>query len=320
MNSRSPDRTFTGPLIRGLPWAVLALGACSAPEGAVDSPAATSDSPLPAASWLTPPPPKTPEIFAPGAISRSDVYEFGCSITADGRTCFFGVELGDRPEIRFAEWSESGWAEPRLLLGHKEHSFHDPMLSPDESRLYFISNRPASGSGAAKDSDIWYVARRGEGWSDPIQLGPAVNSPADEYYISFTRDGHLYFASNVRAQEDQSNNYDLYRARWVDGEFEKAAPLPGLVNTGAYEADVFVSPDETWLIVCSTRRSGLGRGDLYLSVRESNGDWSAVQTLGAPINTGGHELCPYVTADGKRLMYTSQLDIMVVDAAILRAQ
>ena len=113
------------------------------------------------------------------------------------------------------------------------------------------------------------------------------------------------------------SNYDLFRARSVDGAFEEARPLPGEVNTGAYEADVFVAPDESWLIVCSTRRSGLGRGDLYLSVRDDAGDWSAVRHLGPTVNTEGHELCPFVTPDGRWLIYTSREDIVAVDAAVL---
>ncbi len=180
-----------------------------------------------------------------------------------------------------------------------------------------MSDRPIDGVGPPKDSDLWYVERQGDGWSEPIRLPDTVNSPANDYYTSLTDEGHLYFARNVATAEGEDSNYDLFRARFVDGEFEPAEPLPGAVNTGAYEADPFVAPDESWLIVCSTRRSGQGRGDLYLSVRGEDGNWSAVQSLGSKVNTEGHELCPFVTPDGRWFLYTSQEEIVAIDAAVL---
>ena len=114
-----------------------------------------------------------------------------------------------------------------------------------------------------------------------------------------------------------THDFDLYAATLVDGEFATPVALPGEVNTPDYEADVYVAPDESYVIFSSRRREGLGRGDLYLSVRDADGQWSAARNLGAPINTEGHELCPFVTLDGRYLLYTSRQQIYWVDAAIL---
>ncbi len=259
----------------------------------------------------------TPEVFAPGVISRPGLYEYGSVWSANGREFFFGVNVGDRAEIRTVRWTGEAWTNETVVISHERYTFGDPFLSPDEQRLFFISDRPMDALvGPPKDYDIWYVERQQSGWSDPVNVGSPINSAADEYYISFSTKGRLYFASNVN-NTDNSGNFDIYHADPHDNGYTALTRLPGRANTGAYEADAFVAPDESYLVFGSTRRSGLGRGDLYISFREGDGTWGAAISLGDEINTSGHELCPFVTADGRFFFYTSSEDIYWVDAAIL---
>ena len=41
--------------------------------------------------------------------------------------------------------------------------------------------------------------------------------------------------------------------------------------------------------------------------------------MGEKINTDGHELCPFVTGDGKYLFYTSNEDIYWIDSGIIES-
>jgi len=258
-----------------------------------------------------------PELFAPGVISKPDRHEFGLALTADGTQAFFGVDWGDSVEIWHVEREGESWGTAQPLLKDEEFNFNDPSLDPEERRLYFISTRPPAGTpkGTARNADIWYLERRGEGWSPQIHAGPVINSTADEYYISFTDDGSLYFASNVGA--DRKGNYDIYFSRNALSAPEKPVRLGPGVNTGAYEADVFVAPDGSYVIFAAGRRGGLGRGDLYISVRGEDGTFEKAKNLGAPINTAGHELCPWVSRDGRFFYYTSRQDIYRIDTAAL---
>ena len=259
-----------------------------------------------------PAPSRSPTLFAPGVVSTEDEHEFGSVFSADGLEFFYGVSLGDRTETRSIVFEDGAWGVPRVVLSHPVYGFNDPFLSPDEERLYVISDSPHSGSGPKRDHDIWYATRGEGGWSDPVPAGPSINSDGEDYYISFTSGGDLYFGSNR-----ESDNFDLYVARYVDGEHRPAQRLEGAVNTPDYEADVFVAPDESYLIFCGRRAEGLGAGDLYISFRAPDGTWSAAQNMGQPINSPHHELCPFVTADGKYLFYTSAGDIYWADAALI---
>jgi len=264
------------------------------------------------------PPKLTPKIFAPLFVS-SEEYEFGSIFNASGEEFYYGVDASGGNEIRFSQMENGKWSSPILLLFDEKYGYNDPFLTPEENRLFFISNRALDGKGEPKDIDIWYVERKRSQWSEPINAGPNINSKGEEYYISFTNAGTMYFASNGLARPDTARkDHDIYYAELIDGEFQKPVLLSDAINTPNYEADVFVAPDESYLIFCSSRPGGLGRGDLYISFKTESNEWSPARNLGEPINTEGHELCPFVTADGQYLFYTSNQDIYWVSTDILR--
>ncbi|MEL6557317.1 MAG: ankyrin repeat domain-containing protein [Bacteroidota bacterium] len=258
-----------------------------------------------------------PEMFAPNVISTED-FEFGSVFNQALTEFYYTINVKGREEIRYSKLEKNQWTKPVTILSHERYGYNDPFLSPDENRLYFISKRAIDGKGPLKDYDIWYVEKAEDGWSEPINAGPAINTNSEEYYISFTNDGTMYFASDkVIPGQTGEKNHDIYYSKFVDGEFQEPIALGDAINTEHYEADVFVAPDESYLIFCGTRPDGLGRGDLYVSFKNPDGSWSASKNMGAPVNTKGHELCPYVTIDGKYLLYTSNGDIYWVSTDIL---
>lgn len=263
------------------------------------------------------PPGLTKSMFAPNFISTEE-YEFGSIFNADGTEFYYGVDINRKPVIRYSKLVDGVWTAPKTILSHDKYGYNDPFLSPDEKRLYFISKRALDGVGDLKDHDIWYVERESDGWSEPINAGPSINTEGNEYYISFTSTGTMYFSSSVKAlKENEQSNQDIYYAPFANGEFQKAISVGDAINTENYEADVFVAPDESYLIFCSTRDDGFGMGDMYISYKSSDGSWTQAVNMGESVNTRHHELCPFVTPDGKYLMYTSNQDIYWIRTDII---
>lgn len=143
------------------------------------------------------PPAAVPEIFAPNLISREGKSEFGSVFSADGTEFFYAVDRDGKAEIRYTRLENDGWSTPSTLITHDLYSHNDPFLSPAEDELYYISNRPLKDGEGKKDYDIWYSIRENTGWSAPIHAGPEINSEGNEYYVSFTEDGTLYFHPTV---------------------------------------------------------------------------------------------------------------------------
>jgi hypothetical protein len=263
------------------------------------------------------PPITTPQIFAPGKISLEGEFEFGAIFSKNRNEFYYGVELNGKAETRMMKFENGNWTGPVKILVHEIYSFNDPFLSPDQNRLFFISDRAIDGRGPKKDYDIWYVERQGDKWSDPKNAGKNINTSENQYYISFTQTGTMYFSSNVRNAEG-NNNYDIYSSAFKAGEFQPAKKLDVNVNTTHYEADVFVAPDESYLVFAANRPEGLGSGDLHVSFREANGSWSPSKTLGGNINTETDDFCPYVTPDGKYLFYASRGDVYWVSTDVIK--
>ena len=242
-----------------------------------------------------------------GSLTR-----FGMAISDDNNECYFAVALNDnglfREEIRVTRRQKDGnWTKPLPLLPEeKKYKYVDPHFSPDGKRMYFIYTKPADEKKLSNRQrfDIWYVQRDGNGWSDPVNVPSPISTPdANEYYVSLTSQLKIFFGSN-RAD---GNNFDLYSASLgTDGRYQQPVPLPGKVNTRGYEADVFVAPDESYLIFCSSGRpDGFGQYDLYVSFKDSSGNWSEGKNLGERVNTKREEFAPSISRDQKALFFSS---------------
>ena len=68
----------------------------------------------------------------------------------------------------------------------------NPEVSADGRTLVFTSLRP----GGHGYGDLYVSRLRDGAWSPPENLGPAVNSAADEYHPTLAADGMLYFVRN----------------------------------------------------------------------------------------------------------------------------
>ncbi len=265
------------------------------------------------------PPGLHPQIFAPGLISTTEAYEFGSAFNREANTFYYGVRLTKdwKAEMHYTKLKNGKWTKTQRLELDTTYSYNDPYFSREGDKLYFISNRPLNGKGEAKDSDLWYIQGESDVWSDPINLGEVVNSSKDEYYISFSNSGTIYFVSNRHTKEDNPWDYDIYYSESSNGKFKPAVRMGESLNSESFECDPFIAADESYIIYCSSRPGGHGEGDLYISFKDENNQWSKAVNMGSVINTEYHEFCPVVTHDGKYFFFTSNGNIYWVDAQII---
>ena len=258
--------------------------------------------------------PAKPALFAEGIVSTPDD-ESGFALAPDGNTAFFGktspATSGGDPMwfICVTHRDATGrWSTPEIAPFSGQYRDMGPAMAPDGSRLYFISDRPG-GDSQKRDLNIWYIDRGGSGWGEPKLLDTPVNSPAQEYGVSVSRNGTLYFASN---RAGGKGSFDIYRSELVDGKYKNVENLGEAVNSIGVEVEPAISPDESTLVFTGLGRDdetmgvhrAYGRGDLYVSFRK-NGAWTEARNWGAPINSGGGESWPGFSTDGARFFFSS---------------
>ena len=248
------------------------------------------------------PPGQEAEIFAPGLIS-TEFSERDAAFSPGGELFFFSKRIGTLYVLVYLEKVNTRWSEPKVAPFSGEYSDLEPCFSPDGKRLYFVSNRPLSGTGDPKDADIWCVERIDEGWAEPQNLGLPINTSGNEFYPSVTANHDIYFCARYK---QNIGGEDLYVSRFVNGGYTTPVNLGPSINTKFNEYNAWISPDENCIIFTSEGwGEGFGGGDLWISCRNEENGWTRPKNLGPKVNTPYFEYCPSITPDGRYLFFTS---------------
>jgi hypothetical protein len=145
-----------------------------------------------------------------------------------------------------------------LPFNNKEYDFTHPSISPDGRRLYFASNRPGGFGGM----DL-YVATLIDGkWSEPVNLGPKINTPKDEVFPFIHADGKVYYSSNGKARN--IGGLDIYFTAKTDTGWLVPHLLPEPINSRSDDFGLIMSGDKRFGYFSSNRASGKGDDDIYL--------------------------------------------------------
>jgi hypothetical protein len=276
----------------------LLLGAC-----------ADGDAPVPSGDYLgqAPPAPGEPaKIFAPGIISTG-LQTRDLAMSPDGDEIYYCVILGsfEYSTIMVTRRDAAGrWSEPEVAPFAANPDWHDlePHISPDGARFFFMSDRPESGEGETGDSNLWVMERNGADWSAPRMMDAPVNTEADEYFPSSTRDGTLYFTR----EDAETRTGAIFRARLLeDGKYGQPERLGDAVNSTPNVFNATVDPDGRWLIVPTFgREDSFGRTDYYVCFSNGADGWEGPYNLGDAVNSaGGLEYSAALSPDGRHLFF-----------------
>ena len=246
----------------------------------------------------------TVQVFAEDIVSR-EFQELNAVFSPDGNEFYFTIADPGRSfyTIVFYKRNEVGeWEGPEVAPFSGSYSDADPFFSPDGKKLYFISQRPLDDTvDEPKDFDIWVVEKKEDGWGSATNLGAPINTDKNEYYVSVTKDGSIFYSGEYKGGKGYG---DIYEAKLVEGKYV-VENLGDAINSPTGEGDPYVSPEGDMLIFMSWGRpDDLGRGDLYISFKE-NGVWRKAVNLGEKINSKSFEYCPMMSPDGNYFFWTS---------------
>lgn len=225
-----------------------------------------------------------------------------------GTEIYFSVQSANS-EISAIVWCKKNkkgkWTEPEVLSFSGKFNDLEPFLSWDNTRLYFVSNRPLKNSDSkTKDFDIWYCERNPAGfWGEPKNMGAPINTTENEFYPSIAKNGNLYFTNDGKRSKGKD---DIFVCKLTDGKYCSPVSVSDSINTEGYEFNAFVGSNENYMIFTGYNKpDGIGSGDLYISYKNSDGTWAKAKNMGE-VNSKYMDYCPFVDEQNKRLYFTSK--------------
>jgi len=265
------------------------------------------------------------QTFLPGLVS-TDKIEYYTTFSPDGLDLYFvrrDAKWGDFNDktpghIYKSHFNKGQWSQPKVAPFSGTYSDGAPFISQDGRWFFFTSNRPYEGK-KGSGSDIWVMKKKGNGWTKPKPMGGDINSPGTEYSPVLTTSGNLYYASMRAGSIGQG---DIFSCRFKEGNCYRSINEGRAINTKTGEWNVFVAPDERYMIFeASGRIANRDNGDLYISFRK-NGAWQPAQFMEA-LNTKGSDLAVRLSADGKWLYFAQshdgEVDIKQVSVDVIKA-
>lgn len=181
-------------------------------------------------------------------------------MSADGQTML--VFIGDQSGGSIYQIEKEGdvWGRPKPMGKNIQSKYLESTASmtPDKKTIYFASNRPGGYGGM----DIYKSDREDDSWGRAVNLGPIINTKANEdapfihpnkKLLFFTTDGHNGFGGN-----------DIYKTSLEGGKWILPKNMGYPINTTANDNYFTLIPDGSRGYFSSDRKGGLGGQDIYM--------------------------------------------------------
>ncbi|NAY92565.1 OmpA family protein [Muricauda sp. JGD-17] len=200
------------------------------------------------------------------------LHESTSAVTKDGSTMYFtrnnfldGKKYKDqegiiRLKIYSAELIDGEWTNVlELPFNNDSYSVAHPILSPDEKRLYFVSDMP----GSLGESDIFMTKIIGDGTYGPIiNLGSNINTTARETFPFISSEGILYFSSDGH---QGLGGLDVFATKIAFDDYDQPIVNVGRPINGPKDDFAYIINEETKKgYFSSNREGGMGEDDIYV--------------------------------------------------------
>jgi outer membrane protein OmpA-like peptidoglycan-associated protein len=177
-----------------------------------------------------------------------------------------------------------------------------PVITADESQIFFTSRRPGNLGKDASDGlpyeDVWYSEYIDSAWTPAKNIKSPVNSIYHDATISVSADG-----ATLLVYRDESGGgiflSDLKGDKWGEPK-----SIGKVIDSKDYEPSAAISADRRTIVF--TRGNVNGDLDLYISTKDKKDRWTEPKNLGPVVNTPYREDSPFLHPDGKTLYFSSK--------------
>lgn len=184
-----------------------------------------------------------------------------------------------------------------------------PFVSADESVMIFTSRRPGSTGGLLDDhdskyyEDIYYTERKDTAWGQVKNIGTTINTPSHDACVGISPNAQMMFVHVVNSK----GKGDLFVSELKGKVWSHPKSLgPNINGAETNESGCSITPDGKILFFSSDKPGGEGGLDIWMSKKNSSGEWEVAVNLGPKINTSYDEESPFIHIDAKTLYFSSK--------------
>lgn len=189
---------------------------------------------------------------------------------------------------------------------NSKYSDHSPVITADESIMYFTSRRSNNtNKELAEDGkyyeDVFATRKKEDSWSAPKRLSYPVNSYVHDATIALSPDGQKLLLYSGE------NKGDILESRLDGDKWSKPYPAAGgVINSPFSELHAAYSYDEKSIyFVSNNPQNNFGGFDIFVTHLGPDGVWSKPENIGPELNTPGDEDGVFLQADGKTMYFSS---------------
>lgn len=231
--------------------------------------------------------------------------------------------------ISYCNYGKAMLLSPRNILvenlGDKintKYQDYAPAISLDEKDFIFTSRRPIDEKTLKSDDGDFF---EGIFSSELIKgsLNELVDHKKEAGFFNLVTDFEYTSAkrlpsiinnedhnASIQLSNDATKLYfyrdsDVWFAEKNDTSWNEPQKM-GVINSESFEPSVYITLDEKTMYITSEKDGGFGGLDIYVSEKDSLGNWSEMKNLGSKINTDADEDISYVNPKKDVIYFSSK--------------
>lgn len=190
-------------------------------------------------------------------VLNSNYHEAASCFSDDGSHIYFSrMDEEGYMQIYESDFENGEWIEPTLssLNENESESLH-PSISIDNATIFFSSNR----SGGYGGMDL-YSSKLEDGiWSEPLNLGPQINTEGNDIFPFITQNGFLIFSSDGHKK---NADLDILKVNMSQDQLQ-VVRLPEPINSEHDDLSFICDYQGKTGYFSSNRPGGIGKDDIY---------------------------------------------------------
>ena len=233
------------------------------------------------------------------SFSVKELENFEVGVDNYIKQCKYGKELVSQPV--------------RVIINNlgdrinSEYDDYNPVLHPNQDRLYFTSRRKVDKKTDVYEADnkyyenVYVSEQAGELWKKPEMVENKLDSKNNESVVAISADGNFIYLYN-----GEEGGGDIMVSELKKGNWKSPKGISGKILSKNQETTITFSPDGTEMFFVSDQNGTIGGMDIFYSKLNEKGKWGEPVNMGPTINTIYDEEGVYWHPKEDKLYFSSQ--------------